>query len=218
MAAMFLFALLLWVKPMDAQAASTKQINMKANKTYKSYDITGDKKKDSIRVKTTNTSLAVVVNGKTVYTDKTEIEGGTEIQYCQLGNGMPFLFIRGYGVNEMCMSAIVYYKSGKPASLDLGNHFKKYAWIYHISDLELSENSFTATFSVMFQSTGITYLAPHKFVYKKGAIVNSSKLWDSLSFPMSFSSSACCSFRDSREYLAERMSARSLPSRSARVS
>lgn len=48
---MFLFAVVLFWKPNDVSAAA-RQVRLRANRTYKNYDITGNKKKDSIRVKT----------------------------------------------------------------------------------------------------------------------------------------------------------------------
>ena len=144
---MFLFAVVLFWKPNDVSAAA-RQVRLRANRTYKNYDITGNKKKDSIRVKTTQNSIALVVNGRTVYSTKAEQlgYGEADIRYCQFANGKPFLFIRGYGINAMTMSRILYYRSGKITAINMGGYFRNFGSIYDISGFRVSGNAFYAIF------------------------------------------------------------------------
>lgn len=177
---MFLFAVVLFWKPNDVSAAA-RQVRLRANRTYKNYDITGNKKKDSIRVKTTQNSIALVVNGRTVYSTKAEQlgYGEADIRYCQFANGKPFLFIRGYGINAMTMSRILYYRSGKITAINMGGYFRNFGSIYDISGFRVSGNAFYVVFHSMPYSTGVTFLKPYKFVCsKKGAIVRAAYTFD----------------------------------------
>ena len=40
----------LFMSPMKAEAKNPSMVELKAGKTYKSYDITGDKKKDTVKI------------------------------------------------------------------------------------------------------------------------------------------------------------------------
>ena len=63
---------------------------------------------------------------------------------------------------------IVYYKNSKPKSINLD--FGDYGWLYGVSDLSVSGNTFTVQYSLMTGSTGFTRLKPCVFVYKDGDI------------------------------------------------
>lgn len=107
----------------SALAANPTSVTLKPGKTYKSYDITGDKKPDTIRISQTEIlyqgertgayqSLAVSVNGKTVYSvNKTYFYLQTKLY--TLDNGKPFLYIDAtsddYGV---AVCGLYRYQSG----------------------------------------------------------------------------------------------------------
>ena len=164
---LFVCAVLFCMKPVGVQASTMQTINTK--RPCKSYDITGDNKKDSIQTKWAfDKYVYVIVNRKTIYKDKTPIEYAPTVRYCRFENGTPFLFIESYGVNELAQATIVYYKNNKPKSINLD--FGAYGWLYGVSGLSVSGNSFTVQYSTMLGSTGFTYMPPCTFVYKNGDI------------------------------------------------
>ena len=164
---LFVCAVLFCMKPVGVQASTMQTINTK--RPCKSYDITGDNKKDSIQTKWAfDKYVSVIVNRKTIYKDKTPIEYAPTVRYCRFENGTPFLFIESYGVNELAQATIVYYKNNKPKSINLD--FGAYGWLYGVSGLSVSGNSFTVQYSTMLGSTGFTYMPPCTFVYKNGDI------------------------------------------------
>lgn len=88
---LFVCAVLFCMKLVGVQASTMQTINTK--RPCKSYDITGDNKKDSIRTKWAfDEYVSVIVNGKTIYKDKTPIECDPTVRYCRFENGTPFLF------------------------------------------------------------------------------------------------------------------------------
>lgn len=90
---LFVCAVLFCMKPVGVQASTMQTINTK--RPCKSYDITGDNKKDSIQTKWAfDEYVSVIVNGKTIYKDKTPIEYDPTVRYCRFENGTPFLFIK----------------------------------------------------------------------------------------------------------------------------
>ena len=93
-------AVLFCMKPVGVQASTMQTINTK--RPCKSYDITGDNKKDSIQTKWAfDEYVSVIVNGKTIDKDKTPIEYDPTVRYCRFENGTPFLFIESYGVMSL---------------------------------------------------------------------------------------------------------------------
>lgn len=99
------------LKPRTVQAANPTVVTLRTNKTYTSYDITGDKKKDKILVKIKKNSrydyydsLYVNINGKTLYqfTDEFFYAGeyeNVDIKIYTLKNGVPFLYLAAYADN-----------------------------------------------------------------------------------------------------------------------
>ena len=83
---LFVCAVLFCMKPVGVQASTMQTINTK--RQYKSYDITGDNKKDSIQTKWAfDKYVSVIVNRKTIYKDKTPIEYDPTVRYCRFENG-----------------------------------------------------------------------------------------------------------------------------------
>ena len=165
---LFLCAALLCMKPVGVQA-STLQKTINTKRPCKSYDITGDKKKDSIQTKwVSDKYISVIVNGKTVYKKSTYIEYDPTVLYCRFENGTPFLFVRCDGVNDLAHAFIFYYKNGKPKYVNLD--FGKYGWLYGADNPQVSGNTFSVQYSTMLGATGFTYMPPCTFVYKNGDI------------------------------------------------
>lgn len=165
---LLLNVMLLYAKPVSVQAAA-QQVQINTKKVCKSYDITGDNKKDSIQIKWVfNKYISVIVNGKTIFKNNNSIQYDPIVRYCKFENGMPFLFIESYGINELSQASIVYYKNNKPVGINLD--FGKYGWLYGVSDFQISKNSFSIQYSTMTGSTGFTYMPPCIFQYKNGDI------------------------------------------------
>lgn len=109
-----------------ALAANPTSVKLSAGKTYKSYDITGDKKADTILISKKKIyyqgwdtgayqSVSITVNGKKVYSlNKTYFY--LSVKLYTLANGKPYLHIDAtsddYGV---AVSGLFRYKNGKLA-------------------------------------------------------------------------------------------------------
>lgn len=101
--------------------AATNGIALKANRTYTAYDITGDGVKDKIRIKTagltedeTYTTLAVTVNGQTVYRLKNTRFYYVIANIYTLKNGQPFLYLYAPAENgDGPVCALLKYTNGK---------------------------------------------------------------------------------------------------------
>ena len=101
---------------------SAKCYDLSVNKTYKKYDVTGDKKKDTIKVKTKSassgsayiTGLTVYVNGKKCLTKTYGAIVKPTIKLICLKNGKPYLYISALDQYGSYNSGDIYkYKSSK---------------------------------------------------------------------------------------------------------
>ena len=77
--------------------ATANGVQLKANRTYTAYDVTGDGTKDKIRIRASNqtddeaySSLTVSVNGKTAYRLKNTRFYNVIANIYTLKNGQPF--------------------------------------------------------------------------------------------------------------------------------
>lgn len=130
--------------PVQAEAASGI-IKLSNNKTYKKYDITGDKKKDIIKVKTVsyssgsdyNKKLTVYVNGKNCLVKKYSSNVKLTIKLIRLKNKKPYLYINALNRDGTYNSGNIYkYKSSKlKSALNLTklvgkvtSYWDDYAW------------------------------------------------------------------------------------------
>ena len=80
--------------------ATANGVQLKANRTYTAYDVTGDGTKDKIRIRASNqtddeaySSLTVSVNGKTAYRLKNTRFYNVIANIYTLKNGQPFLYL-----------------------------------------------------------------------------------------------------------------------------
>ncbi len=80
--------------------ATANGVQLKANRTYTAYDVTGDGTKDKIRIRAANqtddetySSLTVSVNGKTAYRLKNTRFYNVIANIYTLKNGQPFLYL-----------------------------------------------------------------------------------------------------------------------------
>lgn len=186
-AALLAATALLVATPTDAFAASPKATKgakvytLKANKLYKSYDITGDKRADRIKIVSSKSAeggfqgIKVVVNGKTVYRNKKAagMSSGPQVKLIKLKNGKPFLFLSAYSDNpDTDLSVVLAYKSGKLKTAIDGNKAlgKKFSWDSTVGRIQkVSGNTITMTYSTssyMFGAVEATY----SYTYKSGKL------------------------------------------------
>lgn len=189
-AALAIAALLLTVglaaaAPADAHAATAskgaKIYTLKAGKTYKSYDITGDKKADRIKIAPIKqydgyfTGLKITVNGKTAYLNKKIVcyLGTTQIKLIKLKNGQAFLYLLSFVNNpDTDVNTVLTYKSGKlKTAIDCKKALgKKFGWDGTYGAVaKVSGNTITMTYSTssyMFGPVEATY----QYTYKGGKL------------------------------------------------
>lgn len=160
--------------------------------TYTSYDITGDKKADTLRVVVTGLSgdyysgIEVYVNGKRVLKQSCRIGGilyaygqsdGPELKYIRLKNGRPYLFINTWSDNDdASVLGIFQYKSGKMRQVMNGNTvFGKKLGSHRTCRIKkVSGNTITMECSLM--SAMVGYLtAGYSYKYKSGTLKQTSR-------------------------------------------
>ena len=127
LALLFVAAMVMAFVPARSYAATTaknsaKCYDISVNKTYKKYDITGDKKKDTIKVKTVSassgsasvTGLTVYVNGKKCLKKDYGAAVKPTVKLIRLKNGKPYLYISALNQDGSYNSGNIYkYKSSK---------------------------------------------------------------------------------------------------------
>lgn len=96
-AAIVAMALAVAALPQQAHAVTTtkgaKVVTLKANKTYR-YDVTGDKKADTVRIEFKDQGLTIKINGKVAYREKS-VSGSSEefkAELITLKNRKSFLY------------------------------------------------------------------------------------------------------------------------------
>ncbi|MEE0706916.1 MAG: hypothetical protein UCH28_11120 [Adlercreutzia sp.] len=174
--------------PANAHAATAsngaKIYTLKAGKTYKSYDITGDKKADRIKIVPIKqydgyfTGMKITVNGKTAYTNKKIVcyLGTTEMKLIKLKNGKAYLHLFTFSGNPADENTLLAYKSGKlTTAIDCTKALgKKFGWDGTYGAVaKASGNTLTMTYSTssyMFGPIEATY----KYTYKGGKLQQAS--------------------------------------------
>lgn len=181
----------------SSNGAKVKEL--KTNTTYKSFDITGDKKADKVKVSISGndaglpgyTKISVSVNGKTVMSKSGIYFRDLGVSVVTLKNKKPFLFLsiiagtvgtRNQGAANL--SGIYKYSGGKlkavatPATI-----YPSKVGSYRIVSLaKASGNSVTLTYAVDSYSAG-SIDADYTFNYKSGTLklksrIASVKLYD----------------------------------------
>lgn len=185
---MVLSLAMIWLMalPVSAQAAVTLK-TLKADKTVKSYDFTGNGKKDKIRIKFTNNYMTqgsydytVYLNGKKMFT--TGSPRGCMFYYCRMNN-VPFLIEADHfagGANTYS----VYRYSGKKLKC-INADMEKGVGFYLNSTLKKSGNKlyiesspkFFSEYENPFVGMDLDKMkARTTFVYKSGKIQLSSRM------------------------------------------
>lgn len=180
------FAVILLVYPHKVQA-NPQIVKLRTNKTYKSYDITGDKKKDTIKVKIHKNSrydyydsLTVTVNGKNAYSFKNQFfyagpYDNVDIILYTLKNGKPFLYLYAQADNgDGPVCGVFQYKSGKLKEIiNFQTFFKDYGIHQSGEVVTINGNSITVRYYVMSFALGPCYVT-YNYLYKNGTLCRTS--------------------------------------------
>ena len=100
-AAMVCLTGVLFMPSMKAEAKNPSMVELKAGKTYKSYDITGDKKKDTVKISIPKDqydrygTVKITVNKKTTKITRTWTSYAIHTRLITLKNGKAYLWVQG---------------------------------------------------------------------------------------------------------------------------
>lgn len=165
--------------PCVAHAAKASAVTLKADKTYKNYDITGDQKKDTIKIKTGKhvsydwkDKLSVIINGKTCYKFTNQyFEGEPTIRLYTMTNGKKFLYLDAQSTNgDGPVCAVFQYKSGKLKKvIDFHKLFEGYGSHLRGSVQKVKGNTLYTEYYVMSWSTGPSTIKVN-YTYKNGTL------------------------------------------------
>jgi hypothetical protein len=169
--------------PKNVLAANPSQVTLKVNTTYKSYDITGDKKKDTILIRVSKkdsrsdvyNSLSVIVNNKTVYSFKNTWFYDVYIKLYTLTNGKTFLYLYAIENNwDGPVCGIFQYKSGKLSQVvNFQTLFKKYGIHNYGNVTSIKGNTLTTKYYSMSWVLGPCYMS-YTYTYKNGTLQRTS--------------------------------------------
>ncbi len=187
------FALLLMlclVPSQSVDAANPTKKTLKLDKTYKSYDITGDQKADTIKIKTKQdeygciSKVSIVINGKTLYTYKENVLY-PDAELYTLKNGMPYLhFCVTMDGPYSDVDVLFQYKSGKLKKvIDLCKIEKKFGTPQPDTKISVSGNTVKVKFSVNSYTTSQTTFT-YKYKYKNGSLKRTSNKTSTFSLNM----------------------------------
>lgn len=168
--------------PMAAKAANPTEAVLEPNKLYKNYDLTGNGKKDKIKIKTSKDNyyktVSIIINGKrrAVYKDVNDIT----VKLYTLKNGKPFLYLWLVEEDwEGPVCGIFQYKSGKLKQVvNCRNFFVpkngyEYGYSVHGSDIKAKGNTMTVDFWLMSKTVG-GMSCRYRFAYKNGTLKRTS--------------------------------------------
>lgn len=181
--AFVMFACLLFVPTQKAEAATAGMTTLKPNKTYTSYDITGDGKKDKINITLgkmqygARTSLTVSVNGKK--TTFKEYYYDAQIKLITLKNGKRYLWINGISDNDDDpFQALYKYSGGKmKKALDFSSKIEKFGNHTRTTVTKVSGNKvYVRQYLMSAPLGGVTF--NYTYEYKKGSFVRTSNTAD----------------------------------------
>lgn len=172
----FLFGAAL-LRPDAVQAANPTEANLQANRTYSSYDITGDRKNDKIKIKSNpgSHSVSVVVNGKTVYSAHPKYFEDVTAKLYTLKNGKPFLYLFAWDITDSSdVNGVFQYKSGKLKQvINFNTFFAKYGNHQSGQILGVDGNTLHTRFFLMSWSTGVSNINVD-YKYKSGSLKRTS--------------------------------------------
>ncbi len=178
-AAVFLLAVGLFIAMPASVEAKTANNILEPNKTYTQYDITGDKKADTLLISAPwqesngmYKKCDVFVNGKKVLSQNDDFYSyELEIRRLKLNNGKVYLSIIPFADDSDIPGAGIYqYKQGKLKKVINLDAMSKIGYHNSVSKIVVSGNRIGVTYQEMSYSLG--YISFRlDYVYKKGNMV-----------------------------------------------
>lgn len=179
-----LFFGITFTSPENVKAANAARVKLKTGKTYTSYDVTGDKKKDKILLKVTKDSrynyvngLTVYINGKNAYkfTNNYYYPESSDFQIITLKNGKVYLYLYAIADNyDGPVCGLFQYKSGKLKQVvDFQTLFKGYGSHAYGKVLKVSGNTIYTEAYLMSWSIGPCYVR-YNYTCKSGTLKRTS--------------------------------------------
>lgn len=177
---LFTFALcvLFMASGVQASAAAGTQ-TLNAGKTYKSFDLTGDGKKDTVTFQAKETAycyseLLIYVNGKLAY-DNTELKNhysySVELKLIRLKNGKTFLYMYAPGDNGDGPCVVLQYKKGALKEIiDLTTLMKGYGNHENGSVKSVSGNKVVFSVHLMSYELGAGLVCNMEYKYQSGTL------------------------------------------------
>lgn len=165
------------------RAAAPAVAVLKANKTYKTYDITGDGNRDKFRVGTVYdsqnevyTDLSVRINNKVVYTLSDLRFYSVTVERYTLKNGRPFVYICTSGDNDSAdLCALFQYRAGRfQKVIDFTTLFGNHGSNKNGRIIRISGNTVTARFYLMSYTVGPCNIS-YTYKYSGGTLKRSSR-------------------------------------------
>ncbi len=147
---------------------------LKLGKVYRNYDITGDRKKDSVLIsKSGKDTLNLYINNKKQILTKDFSEYcGVNLQLYTLENGKAFLYVGAkcmeIGNDGAC--GIFQYQSGKMKQIiNMGSFFGDYGTLQQGEVLDIKNNGMKIRVHMMAFSTGSSWI-DFEYIYKDGTL------------------------------------------------
>ena len=173
-----MFALLVLVRPLPAQAANPTVQKLREGVTYLKYDITGDGRADRILIQNFQAGwwydgVKISVNGKTAYQFSSEslpISSPAEATLYTLRNGKPFLYLFAWTEDDDGLSVLLQYRAGKLRNVvDFNGTFSGYGSHRTGKVLYVSGNRMTLGFTSMSWTLGYSQYN-FSYVYRNGTM------------------------------------------------
>lgn len=174
-----------------AQTSGTK--NLKLNRTYKNYDVTGDGISDQLLI--TNDSqdedhyegINIFINDKKVYS-KDLYYYRANLKLCTLENGQVYLFINPIMENDdSIVNGLFQYQESSGKLKRVVNLNKYYTYSYHCwtDKIKVSGNCILAKNSLMSYTVAGMDLSYITYTYQEGSLVMKdqtvkAKVWNSI--------------------------------------
>lgn len=153
--------LLCFAVPVKAAAANPQKVSLRAGTSYTSYDITGDKKADTIQITQTGVAyykgkpsyakgLTVTVNGQNVYSFSNDYYYNVNATLYTLKNNKPFLYLYAQADNgDGPVCGLFQYKNGTLKQVINFQTFYKYGSHRFGEVKSISGNKMTVKFFAM---------------------------------------------------------------------
>ena len=125
-----------------AQRVMEETISVGNTKTYKQYDVTGDDKADTLKVKVGKKSVVLYVNGKKAYTQKASVFEDVMVSLYKMDGKTPMLALNSDWYSQI-FSKLLQYKSGKFVQQINMSNARGFAWG---RDLKITPNKITVNY------------------------------------------------------------------------